>query len=68
MVCEQANRCLQCYILPVFEGTLCLTGNGFINVGLDNCLKQIPVNKLNLDAREESLRLAVNHYRFSFNK
>ncbi|WP_226988443.1 hypothetical protein [Candidatus Protochlamydia sp. R18] len=54
--------------MPVFEGTLCLTGNGFINVGLDNCLKQIPVNKLNLDAREESLRLAVNHYRFSFNK
>ncbi len=70
MVCKQANRCLQCYILPVFEGSLCLTGNGFVDVGLSHCLKQIPVNKFNLDTREENLHLAVNHfmYRFSFDK
>src|SRR5262249_19615067 len=38
---EQANRCLQCHISPVFDGSLCIKCNGCVDVCPCNCLKQI---------------------------
>ncbi|MCE5317021.1 MAG: FAD-dependent oxidoreductase [Parachlamydia sp.] len=59
---QQSNRCLQCHISPVFDGTLCIKCNGCVDVCPANCLKQIPVSKLNLDAGEGNLRKAVDNF------
>lgn len=59
---EQANRCLQCHISPVFDGTLCIKCNGCVDVCPSNCLKQIPVSKLNLDLAEGNMRSAVDNF------
>jgi NADPH-dependent glutamate synthase beta subunit-like oxidoreductase len=58
----QANRCLQCHISPVFDGTLCIKCNGCVDVCPCNCLKQVPINKLNLDLGEGNLRRAVDNF------
>lgn len=58
----QANRCLQCHISPVFDGSLCIKCNGCVDVCPTNCLKQIPLSKLNLDFGEGNLRRAVDNY------
>jgi len=58
----QANRCLQCHVSPVFDGTLCIKCNGCVDVCPCNCLKQIPVSKLNLDLGDASLRRAVDNF------
>ena len=59
---EQASRCLQCHISPVFDGTLCIKCNGCVDVCPTNCLKQVPLSKLNLDAGTGDLRKAVDHF------
>lgn len=59
---EQANRCLQCHISPVFDGTLCIKCNGCVDVCPCNCLKQIPISMLNLDLGEGNLRTAVDNF------
>lgn len=59
---EQANRCLQCHISPVFDGTLCIKCNGCVDVCPCNCLKQVPISKLNLDLGEGNLRKAVDNF------
>lgn len=59
---EQSNRCLQCHISPVFDGTLCIKCNGCVDVCPCNCLKLVPVNKLNLDLGEGNLRRAVDNF------
>lgn len=59
---EQANRCLQCHVSPVFDGTLCIKCNGCVDVCPCNCLKQVPVSKVNLDAADGKLRLAVDNF------
>ena len=59
---EQANRCLQCHVSPVFDGTLCIKCNGCVDVCPCNCLKQVPISKLNLDLGEGNLRLAVDNF------
>ncbi len=59
---QQANRCLQCHVSPVFDGTLCIKCNGCVDVCPCNCLKQIPISKLNMDRGEGNLRLAVDNY------
>lgn len=59
---QQANRCLQCHVSPVFDGTLCIKCNGCVDVCPCNCLKQVPISKLNLDLGEGNLRLAVDNY------
>lgn len=59
---QQANRCLQCHVSPVFDGSLCIKCNGCVDVCPCNCLKQVPISKLNLDLGEGNLRKAVNHY------
>lgn len=59
---EQANRCLQCHINPVFDGTLCIKCNGCVDVCPTNCLKQIPVSKLNLDTGDGKVRKAVDNF------
>ncbi len=59
---EQANRCLQCHISPVFDGTLCIKCNGCVDVCPCNCLKQVPISKLNLDLGEGNLRRAVDNF------
>jgi formate dehydrogenase (NADP+) beta subunit len=58
----QASRCLQCHISPVFDGTLCIKCNGCVDVCPCNCLKQIPISKLNLDLGEGNLRIAVDNF------
>lgn len=58
----QANRCLQCHINPVFDGTLCIKCNGCVDVCPCNCLKQIPISKLNLDVGEGNVRSAVDNF------
>lgn len=58
----QSNRCLQCHINPVFDGTLCIKCNGCVDVCPCNCLKQIPISKLNLDVGDGSIRQAVDNF------
>jgi NADPH-dependent glutamate synthase beta subunit-like oxidoreductase len=59
---QQANRCLQCHVSPVFDGTLCIKCNGCVDVCPCNCLKQVPISKLNLDLGEGNLRAAVDNF------
>ena len=59
---QQANRCLQCHVNPVFDGSLCIKCNGCVDVCPCNCLKLIPLSKLNLDAGEGNVRIAVDNY------
>ncbi len=58
----QSNRCLQCHVSPVFDGTLCIKCNGCVDVCPCNCLKQVPISKLNLDLGEGNLRMAVDNF------
>lgn len=59
---QQSNRCLQCHISPVFDGSLCIKCNGCVDVCPTNCLKQVPLSLLNLDHGQGNLRKAVDHY------
>lgn len=59
---EQSNRCLQCHINPVFDGTLCIKCNGCVDVCPCNCLKQVPISKLNLDYGNGGIRKAVDNF------
>lgn len=59
---QQANRCLQCHVSPVFDGSLCIKCNGCVDVCPCNCLTQVPISKLNLDVGEGNLRKAVDNY------
>lgn len=59
---EQSNRCLQCHVSPVFDGSLCIKCNGCVDVCPCNCLKQVPLSQLNLDLGEGNLRVAVDNY------
>lgn len=59
---EQANRCLQCHVSPVFDGSLCIKCNGCVDVCPTNCLKQVPLSMLHLDYGQGDLRRAVDHY------
>lgn len=59
---EQASRCLQCHVSPVFDGNLCIKCNGCVDVCPCNCLKQVPISKLNLDIGEGNLRAAVDNF------
>lgn len=58
----QSNRCLQCHVSPVFDGKLCIKCNGCVDVCPCNCLKQVPLTKLNLDLGEGNLRKAVDNF------
>lgn len=59
---QQANRCLQCHISPVFDGSLCIKCNGCVDVCPTNCLKQIPLSKLNFLSDSGRVRTVVDHY------
>ncbi len=59
---HQSNRCLQCNVSPVFNGELCIKCNGCVDVCPCNCLKLVPISKLNLDVGEGNLRVAVDNY------
>lgn len=59
---EQSSRCLQCHVSPIFEGSLCIKCNGCVDVCPTNCLKQVPLYKLEMDAADGSLRSAVDHF------
>lgn len=59
---QQSNRCLQCHVSPVFDGSLCIKCNGCVDVCPCNCLKLVPISKLNLDLGEGNLRKAVDNY------
>jgi NADPH-dependent glutamate synthase beta subunit-like oxidoreductase len=59
---DQANRCLQCHVSPVFDGTLCIKCNGCVDVCPCNCLKLVPVSKINLEAGQGNMRRAVDNF------
>lgn len=59
---EQANRCLQCHVSPVFDGSLCIKCNGCVDVCPCNCLTLVPITKLKLDLGEGHLRSAVDNF------
>lgn len=59
---QQANRCLQCHVMPVFDGSLCIKCNGCVDVCPANCLKQVPLSQLNMELGDGSLRTAVDNY------
>lgn len=59
---QQSNRCLQCHVSPVFNGYLCIKCNGCVDVCPCNCLKLIPVSKLNLDKGDGKMRMAVDNF------
>lgn len=59
---QQSNRCLQCHVSPVFDGTLCIKCNGCVDVCPCNCLKLVPISKVNLDLGEGNLRRAVDNF------
>lgn len=59
---QQSNRCLQCHVSPVFDGTLCIKCNGCVDVCPTNCLKLIPIGKLNMDLEEGDMRKAVDNF------
>jgi formate dehydrogenase beta subunit len=59
---DQANRCLQCHVSPVFDGTLCIKCNGCVDVCPTNCLKQVPISKLNLELGQGNMRKAVDNF------
>lgn len=59
---DQANRCLQCHVSPVFDGALCIKCNGCVDVCPTNCLKQVPISMLNLDLAEGNMRRAVDNF------
>lgn len=59
---EQSNRCLQCHTSPVFDGSMCIKCNGCVDVCPCNCLKQVPISKLNLDLGEGNVRQAVDNF------
>lgn len=59
---EQANRCLQCHISPVFDGHLCIKCNGCVDVCPTNCLKLIPLSKINFNHGDGQLRKAVDNF------
>lgn len=58
----QSNRCLQCHVSPVFDGSLCIKCNGCVDVCPCNCLKLVRIDQLNLDLGEGNLRRAVDNY------
>lgn len=59
---QQSNRCLQCHVNPVFDGTLCIKCNGCVDVCPCNCLKLVPITKLNIDLGEGNLRSAIDNF------
>lgn len=59
---EQSNRCLQCHVSPVFDGTLCIKCNGCVDVCPCSCLKQVPVSMINLDSGDGKVRRAVDNF------
>lgn len=59
---QQSVRCLQCHVSPVFDGHLCIKCNGCVDVCPTNCLKQVPLSKLDLDVGEGLLRRAVDNF------
>ncbi len=58
----QSNRCLQCHVSPVFDGTLCIKCNGCVDVCPCSCLKLVSIPQLNLDLGEGNLRTAVDNF------
>jgi formate hydrogenlyase subunit 6/NADH:ubiquinone oxidoreductase subunit I len=59
---EQANRCLQCHISPVFDGHLCIKCNGCVDVCPTNCLSLVPLSNLNMERGAGEVRKAVDHF------
>lgn len=59
---QQSNRCLQCHVSPVFNGSLCIKCNGCVDVCPCNCLKQVPVSMVNLDSGDGKVRRAVDNF------
>jgi len=58
----QANRCLQCHVSPVFDGSLCIKCNGCVDVCPCNCLTLVPLSKLNMDSAKGNLKIVIDNY------
>ncbi len=59
---QQASRCLQCHVSPVFDGHLCIKCNGCVDVCPTNCLSLVPLSQLNMDRGKGDVRKAVDHF------
>lgn len=59
---QQASRCLQCHISPVFDGHLCIKCNGCVDVCPTNCLALVPITRINLESADGQLRMAVDNF------
>lgn len=59
---QQANRCLQCHISPVFNGELCIKCNGCVDVCPCNCLALVPLTAINYEYGEGQMRKAVDNF------
>jgi len=43
---EQAERCLKCHIQTVFDSELCILCGGCVDICPNDCLKLVPVEKM----------------------
>lgn len=59
---EQASRCLQCHISPVFDGFLCIKCNGCVDVCPTNCLALVPMSQIDLESADGDVRKAVDTF------
>jgi len=59
---EQASRCLQCHISPVFDGFLCIKCNGCVDVCPTNCLALVPMSQIDLASADGDVRRAVDTF------
>jgi NAD-dependent dihydropyrimidine dehydrogenase PreA subunit len=52
---NQAARCLICSLNPIFDSDLCILCNGCVDVCPMDCLKLVPVGKLEGDAEVQGM-------------
>ncbi len=52
---EQAARCLQCHVHPVYNADLCVVCGRCVDVCPYRCLQFVPVESVQLDARDEAI-------------
>jgi len=56
---QQASRCLLCALNPILDSDLCILCNGCVDVCPQDCLKLVPVSKLEVT---EQLKAQIDNY------